>query len=113
MKLSIKTPSSGWIISILGNARSGDEIQLRRLMVTASKSTKKIIIDLSKCENINSQVLGVLVDMHNTYNKAGGQLVLVSIGRKIENLLKITGIKSIFNISSSLASLRIEQTDSD
>lgn len=114
MKLVITDHKTSSVISILGTTEHGDEVKLNEVMTEVFKSTRKIIIDLGGCTGINSQALGTLIEMNEICEKSGGQLVLVGIGKEISRLLYITGIRSIFNISSTLASyLYLEGDDSD
>jgi anti-sigma B factor antagonist len=57
---------------------------------------KKVVIDLSKVEWMNSTGLGILISGLTTLRNNGGELKLACITEKIESLLTITKLITVF-----------------
>ena len=60
------------------------------------QNKKKVIIDLSKVEWMNSTGLGILISGLTTMRNNGGELKLAGITEKIESLLTITKLITVF-----------------
>ena len=57
---------------------------------------KKVVIDLSKVEWMNSTGLGILISGLTTLRNNGGELKLACVTEKIESLLTITKLITVF-----------------
>jgi anti-sigma B factor antagonist len=62
----------------------------------------KIVIDLSKVEWMNSSGLGILIGAVSLLRNNNGQLRIIHVSERIQNLLKITKLAGIFETSNSL-----------
>ncbi len=60
------------------------------------QNKKKIIIDLSKVELMNSTGLGILISGLTTMKNNGGELKLAAVTEKIQSLLTITKLITVF-----------------
>jgi anti-anti-sigma factor len=65
------------------------------LLSKINNSTKKILIDLSDCEYMNSSFLGTIIFIYKTLSESGGQLKLVTSNTDIKILLEITGVDKL------------------
>jgi len=65
------------------------------------RGKKKVVIDLSNTEWMNSSGLGILIGAATTLKNNNGTLVLIHVSDRIMNLLKITKLNSVFNIADS------------
>lgn len=63
---------------------------------------KQVVVDLGKVKWINSSGLGALMASLTTLRNAGGDLKLAQVGKKIESLLLITKLISVFEIYDSV-----------
>ena len=63
---------------------------------------KKLIIDMTNMKYMNSTGLSILINIFTQTRNRGGEVVIVNIPEKIEKLLIITKLNSIFNIESSI-----------
>jgi anti-sigma B factor antagonist len=63
---------------------------------------------------VDSSGIGELVKTHTTVRNRGGQLRLVNLNRRVNDLLQMTRLSSVFDIerdeASALASLRGDTT---
>jgi len=62
---------------------------------------KNIIADLSGVGFVNSTGIGILIRTFTTVKNAGGELKLAGMSEKIEGLLSITKLNSVFSIYST------------
>jgi len=72
---------------------------LRQLL---SEGKKKIIIDLKETGYVNSSGLGMLISGYTTVKNAGGELKLANATEKINSLLVITKLTTVFENYSSV-----------
>jgi anti-sigma B factor antagonist len=63
---------------------------------------KNIIIDVSHVKFMNSSGLGMLIGGLTTVKKAEGRLILAGVTEKIESLLIITKLITIFETSDNV-----------
>ena len=61
-----------------------------------SEGKKNIVIDLKETGFVNSSGLGMLIAGYTTVKNAGGELKLANATEKIESLLVITKLTSVF-----------------
>lgn len=66
---------------------------LRNLL---SEGKKNIVIDLKETGFVNSTGLGMLIGGYTTVKNGGGELKLANVTEKIESLLVITKLTSVF-----------------
>jgi anti-anti-sigma factor len=59
---------------------------------------KKIIVDLDKCEFMDSTFLGALINGLKKISEKGGKLKLASVHSDAKTLLEITGTEKLFEI---------------
>ena len=62
----------------------------------------KVIIDLMNVEWMNSSGLGILIGAATLLRNNNGQLRLINVSERIQNLLRITKLSGIFETSNSL-----------
>ena len=87
------------ILDMSGAVRMGEgSIELRnaiRGLVDGGK--KKILINLRSVKNIDSSGIGELIANYTTVSRDGGQLKLLNLTEKIQNLLVITKLLTVFD----------------
>jgi len=87
------------ILDMSGAVRMGEgSIQLRnaiRGLVDGGK--KKILLNLRSVKNIDSSGIGELIANYTTVSRDGGQLKLLNLTEKIQNLLVITKLLTVFD----------------
>lgn len=67
-----------------------------------SPERNKVILNLEKIEYINSNGLNSLIAILTKTRTRGGEVILCNINEKVEKLLLITKLNSVFNIESSI-----------
>jgi anti-sigma B factor antagonist len=80
---------------------------IRRLL---EEGKKKILLNLAKVGYVDSSGIGELVSSYTAINKEGGELKLLNLTQKIQDLLTITKLLTVFDVYESeeeaLASFR-------
>lgn len=66
------------------------------------EGARRIVLDFSRVESIDSVGIGLLVATHNSLAKLGGALVLISVPRDIYQLLTLMRLDKHFSISQAV-----------
>jgi len=75
---------------------------LETVQVELDIKYKKFIIDLQNVNYINSAGINLLLAVFTKIRNSEGELVLSSLSTKVNNLLVITKLNSIFNIRKTI-----------
>ena len=91
-------------IALEGNLMNKQQIQplLDELDFVFNEGLKKVIIDLSKTQYMNSTGLSILINIFTQTRSKSGEVILTNIPEKINKLLIITKLNSIFNIEETV-----------
>jgi anti-sigma B factor antagonist len=73
---------------------------IRRLL---EESKKRILLNLAGISYVDSSGIGELVSSYTAINKEGGQLKLLNLTQKIQDLLTITKLLTVFDVYDSEA----------
>jgi anti-sigma B factor antagonist len=94
------------IVDITGKITVGEgNVILREIMGDlVGKGKKKVVLNLAGVDFIDSAGMGELVKSYTTLRKQGGQLKLMNLQDKVENLLKLTSLTQVFDIQKDEAS---------
>ena len=71
---------------------------IRRLL---EESKKKILLNLAKVGYIDSSGIGELVSSYTAIGKENGQLKLLNLTQKLQDLLTITKLLTVFDVYES------------
>jgi anti-sigma B factor antagonist len=100
MTISTREVSHVTIVDINGRITLGDETgQLRdtvRRLITQGK--KKIVLNLAHVDYIDSSGVGELVSSFTTVRNAGGELKLLALTKKVQDVLYVTKLYTVFDI---------------
>ncbi len=66
-----------------------------------SKSENKILINLQDLKYMNSSGLNVLINILTKARKGGGDVAICCVNKKVNELLVITKLNDVFNVSLS------------
>lgn len=73
-----------------------------KLYSLLGKGSKNVVIDLGATDWINSSGLSILIHHWKKYNDEGGHLRLANLTQKIEKILVISKLTSVFETYESL-----------
>ncbi len=92
------------LVSLKGNLMNKVQIQpmLDEIEHYSNEGIKKIIIDLTEMEYMNSTGLSILINIFTQARNKGGEVIITNIPKKINQLLVITKLNSIFNIEETV-----------
>lgn len=98
MKIKVTERYEAVVIELKGNVMGGDDTkdfnELLHKFIDEGK--KNIIVDLSDVKFMNSSGIGMLIGGLTTMKKAEGSLKLSGLTEKIESLLVITKLITVF-----------------
>jgi anti-sigma B factor antagonist len=99
MKFKTKELKEVTVIELKGNVMGGpDATELNQeLHKQIDSGRKKFVVDLSEVKFINSSGLGMLIGGLSTVRNAGGELRIAAATKKIENLLIVTKLNTVFS----------------
>jgi anti-sigma B factor antagonist len=86
------------IVDLSGKITIGEgSVQLRESIRKALESgNKKILLNLGDVSYVDSSGIGELVSSYTTTSNQGGQLKLLNLTKKIQDLLMITKLLTVF-----------------
>jgi anti-sigma B factor antagonist len=92
------------IIEFKGNVMGGpDAVSLNEKLHELIEDDKtQVVVDLGKVKFMNSSGLGMLIGGLTTMRKAGGDLRIANAADKIESLLMVTKLITVFKHYKSL-----------
>ncbi len=100
MTITTREVSHVTIVDITGRITLGDETgKLReavRNLISADK--KKIVLNLANVDYIDSSGVGELVSSFTAVRNAGGELKLLSLTKKVHDVLYVTKLYTVFDI---------------
>jgi anti-sigma B factor antagonist len=98
MKLTSREENGVEILEPKGKIMGGPDATMLHdyLHELISNNKKKVVIDLSKVEWMNSTGLGILISGLTTLRNNGGELKLANVTDKIQSLLTITKLITVF-----------------
>ena len=104
MKIKERIENDVAILQISGKLMGGPETQqihehIKGLIVD---NVLNVIIDLGKVKWMNSSGLGVLMASYTTIKNKGGSLKLANVTEKVNSLLMITQLMTIFKTYESV-----------
>ena len=73
---------------------------IRRLL---EEQKKRILLNLARVSYIDSSGIGELVSSYTAINKDGGELKLLNLTQKLQDLLTITKLLTVFDVYESEA----------
>ena len=106
MKLTLATRTKDGIFVVDCNGRVvfGEESSLLRDTVKKALSeNNRIVLNLGEVNYIDSGGLGILVELRTTAQHAGGTIKLVSLTKRVGDLLQVTKLLTVFDVYNSEA----------
>jgi len=100
MKIETRTVGDVHILDCSGKITLGEGTMAVRNQVrdVLKNGGKKIILNLADVNYIDSSGIGELVSSYTTVTNQGGKLKLLSLTKKIQELLAITKLLTVFSV---------------
>lgn len=105
VKINKREVSGIMVVDLTGRLTLGDaSAQLRdTLRDLLNQGQKKILLNLGQVGYIDSSGLGELVSGFTTVKNQGGQLKLMNLTQKVNDLLTITKLITVFDVHNNEA----------
>jgi anti-sigma B factor antagonist len=100
VKLNIRQVGDVTVIDAAGRITLGEGSSAFRDTVKGlvSKGQKKILLNLAEISYIDSSGIGEMVSGFTSVANAGGQLKLLKLTKRIQDLLQITKLYTVFDV---------------
>ncbi len=100
MKIETRTVGDVHILDCSGKITLGEGTMAVRNSVrdVLKNGGKKIVLNLSEVNYIDSSGIGELVSSYTTVTNQGGKLKLLNLTKKIQELLAITKLLTVFSV---------------
>lgn len=105
MKATVRQVDSVTVIDISGRITLGEGCTQLRELIRGElvKNRKNVLLNLADVSYIDSSGIGELVTAYTTTSKQGGQLKLLNLTKKVQDLLQITKLLTVFDVHSDEA----------
>jgi anti-sigma B factor antagonist len=100
MKIETRMVGDVYVLDCSGKITLGEGTMAIRNTVkeVLAKGGKKIVLNLADVNYIDSSGIGELVSTYTTVTNSGGKLKLLSLTKKIQELLAITKLLTVFQV---------------
>jgi anti-sigma B factor antagonist len=105
MKFKTRQVDGVTVLDLSGKITLGEgSVTLRdAIKDTLAKGQSKILLNMADISYIDSSGLGELVSAFTTVKNAGGELKLLSLTKKVKDVLQITKLYTVFDIKDDEA----------
>jgi anti-sigma B factor antagonist len=100
LNVSIEKLGDVVVLRLRGRVVSGDPTKSLREVVFAQASACAVILDLAKVDLIDAAGLGALLELRVWAQSKGIEFKLMNVTRRVQDVLAITRLDSVFEISS-------------
>lgn len=102
LEITHNTIAGVTVVSLSGAIFFDEESRSLRLYVKGLLgASRQIVLDLRNVSRIDSSGLGVLVALHISARKIGGDIKLANLGIHIHDALRLTRLVTVFDIFDS------------
>jgi len=103
VKLSVRKTDSVAILDVSGKLMGGPDADVFKETIRnlLDEGFKNVVVNMSQVPFINSTGLGILISAYTTLRKEDGVLKLANVTERIDSLLMITKLGTIFETYSS------------
>jgi anti-sigma B factor antagonist len=81
--------------------RTQSQEMLDKISALCEEGKTNFVVDLSELKYMNSTGLNVLINILTKTRKNGGDLVICGVSRKIQELLLVTKLNSVFTVTET------------
>lgn len=98
MEVNQKDVGSVVVLELVGKVMGGPDATVLndKLHDLVEQGKKRIVADLNQVNWMNSSGLGILISGLTTMRNAGGDLKLANVTERIQSLLMITKLRTVF-----------------
>lgn len=104
LKVTTQTKDGVLVVNCSGRIVFGEESSLLRETVKENiSSNNRVVLNLGEVNYIDSGGLGTLVALRTTAQNAGGTIKLVNLTKRVNDLLQVTKLLTVFDVYNSEA----------
>ncbi len=104
LRLATSEMTGTTVVAVAGEVDVATAPQLReRLTEVIAAGSRRVVVDMSETEFLDSTGLGVLVGSLRRLHALGGTLAIVCSCERILTVFRITGLTRVFEIHAELA----------
>ena len=102
IKLNRRDRNGVTILEISGRLMGGPDAELlqKTLRDLVAEGRTRVVVDLGQVAWVNSSGLGTLIAAYTTLKDKGGSLKLLNVSRRIEQILAVTKLSTVFEAFS-------------
>lgn len=106
MQASTRQVGDVVVLDISGRITLGEGNVVLRETVRelVDKGNRKVVLNLGEVQYMDSSGIGELVKTHTTVRNGGGQLRLVNLNKRVNDLMRLTRLSAVFDIEQDEAS---------
>jgi len=100
LKITTREVDGVTILDVVGRITLGKETGLLRHKVRdlAAQGKKKILLNLAQVDYLDSTGVGELVGSFTTVRNSGGELKLLNLSQKVNDVLHVTKLYTVFDV---------------
>jgi len=99
LKLDVHTVEDATVVRLSGNLTRDDVATFKERVKALIPHTKRLVLDLSEVAYMDSSGLGGVVSVYVTAKRAGCELQLINLSKRVRELLGLTHMLSVFEIT--------------
>jgi anti-anti-sigma factor len=106
MAVETKHLDSGYtVVTISGRLALGGETEKLNAAMNAllQKDQKRVVLDITGLDYVDSSGVGMLVSCLSNVKKAGGEMKVVGANQRIQRIFSMTGIDGLMQMFPSVA----------
>jgi anti-sigma B factor antagonist len=104
LKLATRTQDGVFIVECIGRIVFGEETNLLRDTIKkAVAENNRIVLNLAEVNYLDSGGLGTIVALLTTAQNAGGSVKLANLTKRVDDLMQITKLLTVFEVFDSEA----------
>jgi anti-anti-sigma factor len=96
LKLDVHTVEGATVVRLSGNLTRDAATTFKEQVKALIPQTKRLVLDLSQVVYMDSSGLGAVVSVYITAKRAGCDLQLVNLSKRVRELLGLTNLLSVF-----------------
>jgi anti-sigma B factor antagonist len=98
MKIVQETRGDVFVLRLSGQLMGGPDADgvRERIQTAIQQGFRKVLLDLAEVTWVNSTGLGTLISAYISTSREGGQIRLARVSRRIDSILAITRLNTVF-----------------
>ncbi|MGA2607452.1 MAG: STAS domain-containing protein [Terriglobia bacterium] len=96
LKLDVHTTEDATVVRLSGNLTRDAAAIFKEEVKALIPQSKRLVLDLSEVAYMDSSGLGAVVSVYITAKKAGCDLHLINLSKRVKELLGLTNLLAVF-----------------